>query len=76
MSKRQVIQKHIKHNAALMAKKANQEAKYRKIQTQFNERSNVRFEGKRVRTEDVIQELSNEWCLSVARIEAIIRMQL
>lgn len=76
MSKRTTIQNHVKNNGAVLSKLANLQAKYKKIQDQFRDRSNKRYEGKRVRTEDVIEELSSEWCLSVARIEKIIRMKL
>src|SRR5687768_5272363 len=79
MSKRAIIQKTIKRNKALLAlpsKQANQEKKYRKIQEQFKERSNKRYEGKRVMIQDVIEELAAEWCLSVKRIEVILRMKL
>lgn len=78
MNKRTRIKEHIKNRAVAihMAKTNNYRAKFLKIQEQFKERSNKRYEGKRVMTEDVIEELSTEWCLSVTRIEAILRMKL
>jgi hypothetical protein len=76
MSKRMTVQNHIRKTLADASRLANQNKKYLKIQEQFRERSNKRFEGKRVMVEDVIKELSDEWCLSVARIEKIIRMKL
>jgi hypothetical protein len=74
MSKRASVQKRI--NQSHLSKNKNQLEKYRRIQMQFKERSSMRYEGKRVRTDDVISELSAEWCLSVARIEQILRLTL
>ncbi len=76
MSKRSRLKEHLKTRARHLARVSNLREKYRKIQNQFKERSSKRYEGKRVRVEDVIEELSGEWCLSTARIEAIIRMKL
>jgi len=54
----------------------NSKRKYSRIQKQFQERSNKRYDGKRVRTDDVIEELAKEWCLSVSRVQRILKMKL
>jgi hypothetical protein len=68
--------KNEKRTASNKSRKQNSLSKYQSIKKEFGELCSTKVDGMRPRIEDVIKKLSEKWCISVARVETILRMDI